>query len=89
LWVYQPETAGRTYKELDELFAMKVPGRKFKSTKTQIETEGDQAKDLKQEQCFTTMLRGPYQLCSRRSALCYATSLHRLVPLCHDSCDRN
>lgn len=50
LWVYQPETAGRTYKELDELFAKKVPGRKFKSTKTEAEMEGEQAKELKQQE---------------------------------------
>lgn len=47
LWVYQPETAGRTYQELDELFAKRVPGRKFKSTKTSAEMEGLQAVELK------------------------------------------
>ncbi|OBT48860.1 hypothetical protein VE00_00659 [Pseudogymnoascus sp. WSF 3629] len=50
LWVYQPETAGRTYKELDELFAKKVPGRKFKSTKTEAEMEGEQTMELKQQE---------------------------------------
>ncbi|KFY85073.1 hypothetical protein V500_08729 [Pseudogymnoascus sp. VKM F-4518 (FW-2643)] len=50
LWVYQPETAGRTYKELDELFAKKVPGKKFKSTKTEAEMEGEQAQELKQQE---------------------------------------
>ncbi|PMD36491.1 general substrate transporter [Hyaloscypha variabilis F] len=49
LWIYQPETAGRTYKELDELFTNKVAGRKFKSTKTQTELEGMQAKDIQSE----------------------------------------
>lgn len=49
LWIYQPETAGRTYKELDELFTDKVAGRKFKSTKTQTELEGMQAKDIQTE----------------------------------------
>jgi SP family general alpha glucoside:H+ symporter-like MFS transporter len=50
LWVFQPETAGRTYKELDELFAKKVPGRKFKSTKTDTEVEGERAKELKMQE---------------------------------------
>lgn len=31
LWFYLPETAGRTYEELDEMFIMKVPARKFRS----------------------------------------------------------
>ena len=43
------ETAGRTYKELDELFTNKVAGRKFKSIKTQTELEGMQAKDIQSE----------------------------------------
>ena len=47
LWVYQPETAGRTYKELDELFAKKIPGRKFKNTRTDAEMEGLQAEEMK------------------------------------------
>lgn len=42
LWMYQPETAGRTYKELDELFAKKIPGRKFQTTKTDAELESSQ-----------------------------------------------
>lgn len=29
-WVYLPETAGRTYEELDEMFIERVPARKFK-----------------------------------------------------------
>jgi hypothetical protein len=49
LWIYEPETAGRSYKELDELFTSKVAGRKFKSTKTQTELEGVQAKDIQAE----------------------------------------
>ncbi|PMD66354.1 uncharacterized protein K444DRAFT_698014 [Hyaloscypha bicolor E] len=49
LWIYEPETAGRTYKELDEVFTSKVAGRKFKSTKTQTELEGVQAKDIQAE----------------------------------------
>lgn len=27
LWFYQPETAGRTYEELDEMFMKNVPAR--------------------------------------------------------------
>lgn len=50
LWVYQPETAGRTYKELDELFARMIPGRKFKSTKTEAEMEGTQAKEIEMQE---------------------------------------
>lgn len=46
LFIYQPETAGRTYEELDELFMKRVPGRKFKSTRTDAELKGEQAKDI-------------------------------------------
>ncbi|RFU78604.1 mfs hexose transporter [Trichoderma arundinaceum] len=37
LWFYQPETANRSYEELDEMFMKKVPARKFKSFKTDVE----------------------------------------------------
>jgi SP family general alpha glucoside:H+ symporter-like MFS transporter len=37
LWFYQPETAGRTYEELDEMFAEKIPARKFKTHSTSAE----------------------------------------------------
>ena len=30
LWFYQPEVAGRSYEELDEMFRRRVPARKFK-----------------------------------------------------------
>ena len=33
LWFELPETAGRTYKELDEMFIKKIPARCFKSYK--------------------------------------------------------
>jgi MFS family permease len=33
-WFFQPETAGRSYQELDEMFAKGVPARKFKAYKT-------------------------------------------------------
>ncbi|KAI1632237.1 general substrate transporter [Biscogniauxia mediterranea] len=41
LWFYQPETAGRTYEELDEMFAQKVPARKFKSYKTSAQLDNE------------------------------------------------
>lgn len=40
LWFLQPETAGRTYGELDEMFTKRVPSRKFKSYKTDAEAMG-------------------------------------------------
>lgn len=45
LWIYQPETAGRTYEELDEMFAAKVPARKFKSHRTDAEAMGEAVKE--------------------------------------------
>ncbi|OGM39568.1 hypothetical protein ABOM_011784 [Aspergillus bombycis] len=41
VWVYQPETAGRTYAELDEMFMKGVPARKFKTYRTDIEIQGE------------------------------------------------
>ncbi|KAJ9608013.1 hypothetical protein H2200_008092 [Cladophialophora chaetospira] len=40
LWCYQPETAGRSYEELDELFMKNVPARAFKKYTTEA---GDKA----------------------------------------------
>ncbi|OAP60823.1 hypothetical protein AYL99_05825 [Fonsecaea erecta] len=37
LWWLQPETAGRSYEELDELFVKKVPARQFKTYTTEVE----------------------------------------------------
>ncbi|KAF4978528.1 hypothetical protein FZEAL_5100 [Fusarium zealandicum] len=37
LWFYMPESAGRSYEELDEMFMKKVPARKFKTFKTEAE----------------------------------------------------
>jgi SP family general alpha glucoside:H+ symporter-like MFS transporter len=34
LWFFQPETAGRTYGELDEMFMRKVPAREFRGYTT-------------------------------------------------------
>lgn len=45
LWFYQPETAARTYEELDEMFAAKVPARKFKSHRTTAEAMGEAVKE--------------------------------------------
>jgi MFS family permease len=39
LWFFQPETAGRTYEELDELFMKRVPTRKFKGYVTDAQGE--------------------------------------------------
>lgn len=40
LWYYQPETRGRSYEELDEMFTKKVPARHFKSYVTEVQTQG-------------------------------------------------
>lgn len=37
LWFCQPETAGRSYEELDELFMKKIPAREFKTFVTDAE----------------------------------------------------
>ncbi|KAF4985724.1 hypothetical protein FDECE_16364 [Fusarium decemcellulare] len=37
LWFYHPESAGRSYEELDEMFMKKVPAREFKTFKTEAE----------------------------------------------------
>lgn len=34
LWFYQPETVGRTYEELDEMFLKNTPARKFETYQT-------------------------------------------------------
>jgi MFS transporter, SP family, general alpha glucoside:H+ symporter len=41
LWYYQPETAGRTYEELDEMFAKGIPARQFKTYKPEAQTKGE------------------------------------------------
>lgn len=43
LWFYQPETAGRSYQELDEMFARGVPARKFKGYKTEAQIQNEAA----------------------------------------------
>ena len=37
LWLCQPETSGRTFQELDEMFTKRVPARAFKTYKTDQE----------------------------------------------------
>uniref|UniRef100_A0A8H7NII4 Major facilitator superfamily (MFS) profile domain-containing protein n=1 Tax=Bionectria ochroleuca TaxID=29856 RepID=A0A8H7NII4_BIOOC len=44
LWFWLPETANRTYEELDEMFTKKVPARKFKDFKTDTQAFGETAK---------------------------------------------
>ena len=41
LFFCQPETANRSFQEIDELFAKKVPARKFKSFVTDSQTESE------------------------------------------------
>lgn len=43
LFLYQPEVAGRSYEELDEMFMKKVPARDFKSYKTEVEEKSERA----------------------------------------------
>lgn len=45
LWFYQPETAGRTYEELDEMFIKGVPARKFKAYQTDAQAMGEAVKE--------------------------------------------
>lgn len=44
LWFCLPETAGRTYEELDEMFVKKVPARKFKTYQTETQAQGEAVK---------------------------------------------
>ena len=41
LWLYYPETYGRTYLELDELYERRVPAWRFKSTPTLSDQSGE------------------------------------------------
>ncbi|KAI5360129.1 Putative major facilitator, sugar transporter, major facilitator superfamily [Septoria linicola] len=43
LWMFYPETQGRTYWELDELYERRVPAWKFKETKSLSESTGQKA----------------------------------------------
>ncbi|KAL6884703.1 maltose permease MAL31 [Trichoderma evansii] len=42
LWFFQPETAGRTYEELDEMFTKQIPARKFKTFRTEAQIKGEE-----------------------------------------------
>ncbi|EJT78445.1 hypothetical protein GGTG_03545 [Gaeumannomyces tritici R3-111a-1] len=44
IWYCLPETAGRTYEELDEMFIKGVPARKFKDFKPEAQTKGEEVK---------------------------------------------
>lgn len=44
LWFYLPETTGRTYEELDEMFMDGAPATKFKSHETRAQAEGKAVK---------------------------------------------
>lgn len=44
LWFMQPETSGRTYEELDEMFTKRVSAREFKSFKTDAQAKGEVVK---------------------------------------------
>ncbi|WVQ67599.1 uncharacterized protein L199_005802 [Kwoniella botswanensis] len=46
LFFFYPETYGRSYQELDELYERRIPAWRFKSTKTQIELSGRKNKAL-------------------------------------------
>lgn len=45
LWVYQPETAGRSYEELDEMFIKKVPARRFRGYVTDAQALGEAVRE--------------------------------------------
>ena len=49
LWFCQPETAGRTYEELDELFMNNVSARKFEGIRTEVEMKAAQAQEIADE----------------------------------------
>ncbi|KAF6809570.1 Maltose permease MAL31-like protein 2 [Colletotrichum sojae] len=44
LWFNLPETAGRTYEELDEMFIKKIPARKFKAYTPEVTIRGQAVK---------------------------------------------
>lgn len=48
LWFCQPETAGRSYEELDEMFMKGVRARKFKDYRTDAQVKGEDAKEALQ-----------------------------------------
>jgi len=48
-WFFQPETSGRSYQELDELFAKGISSRKFKGYKTDVQMQNEAAANDKLE----------------------------------------
>ncbi|QPG75289.1 hypothetical protein FOA43_002640 [Brettanomyces nanus] len=44
-YFYQPETAGRSFEDVDEMFAAKIPARKWKNYVTEAMTENKKAYD--------------------------------------------
>ncbi|KAL3421068.1 MFS hexose transporter [Phlyctema vagabunda] len=44
LWFYQPETRGRTYEELDEMFMKKIPAKEFGTYVTDTQSRGQESK---------------------------------------------
>ncbi|KAK7226771.1 hypothetical protein V2G26_014774 [Clonostachys chloroleuca] len=46
LWFELPETAGRTYEELDEMFMKKIPARHFKSYKVEALATDEKPKEI-------------------------------------------
>jgi len=46
LYFFYPETMGRTYWELDELYERRIPARHFKKTATNVERAGQKNKTL-------------------------------------------
>lgn len=43
IWFYQPETSGRTYDELDEMFTKHIPARNFKSYRPEAALRAQEA----------------------------------------------
>jgi SP family general alpha glucoside:H+ symporter-like MFS transporter len=44
LYFCHPETSGRSYEEIDEMFMKHVPARQFKTYRTEAEQRGVEAK---------------------------------------------
>lgn len=45
VWFFVPETKGRTYAELDELYERRIPAWRFAKTKTSVQETADRAKE--------------------------------------------
>ena len=53
LWLCQPETAGRTYQELDEMFMKRIPAREFKTYVTDVERRNQAVKTVLEEKAIS------------------------------------